>query len=68
MIRPVEPTVIMTPSGEEVFVLALTKNEWEALQQKLEKKQPPNKKAKLPNPVKLEGTLTTFDYAQAARD
>jgi hypothetical protein len=68
MIRPVEPTVIVTPSGEEVFVLALTRNQWDALQQQLEKKQLPNKKLKLPNPVSLEGTLTTFDYVQAARD
>lgn len=68
MIRPIEPTIITTPAGEEVFVLTLTKSEWEAVQKKLETKQPLSKKRKLPTPVKLAGTLTASDYVQAARD
>ena len=68
MIRPVEPTVITTPSGEEVFILTLTRDEWEALQGQLKTKQPQRKKPHLPEPVKLEGTFTASDYVQATRD
>jgi hypothetical protein len=52
MIRPVEPTVITTSSGEEVFILTLTKSEWEALQGQLMTEQPHRKKLQLPKPVK----------------
>jgi hypothetical protein len=68
MIRPVEPTIVTTPGGEEVVVLTLTKNEWQALRPHLAPKQPEKKKPKLPAPVKLAGTLTASDYVQAARD
>jgi hypothetical protein len=68
MIRPIEPTIITTSNGEEVFVLTLTKSEWEAVQGKLEAKQSTVKKRTLPTPVKLAGPLTTSDYVQAARD
>lgn len=67
MIRPIEPTVIKTSSGEEVFILTLTKSEWETLQKKLEANQPKSKKRALPIPVRLEGTLTASDYIQVAR-
>lgn len=67
MIRSIEPTVITTPSGEEVFILTLTKDEWEALQSQLKTKQPQRKKPQLPKPVMLEGKLTASDYVQAAR-
>jgi hypothetical protein len=66
--HPVEPTIITTSSGEEVFVLTLTKSEWETLQKKLEPRQPKSKKRTLPTLVKLEGTQTTSDDAQAAID
>jgi hypothetical protein len=68
MIRPLEPTIIVTSSGEEVFVLTLTKSEWETVQKKLATKLPKGKKRKLPTPVKLEGTQTASDYVQTARD
>jgi hypothetical protein len=68
MIRPIEPTIITTSSGEELFVLTLTKSEWEVVQKKLEPKQPKTKKRTLPIPVKLEGTLTPSDYVQVAKD
>jgi hypothetical protein len=67
MSRHLEPTIITTPNGEEVFVLTLTKDEWEMLRPQLQAKRP-SKKAKLPEPVKLEGTLTASDYVQANRD
>jgi hypothetical protein len=67
MIHPIEPTVIKTSSGEELFVFTLTKNEWEAVQKKLEAKQPKSKKRTLPMPVKLEETFTASAYIQAIR-
>jgi hypothetical protein len=68
MTRHLEPTIVTTPGGEEVVILTLTKSEWKTLRSHLTPKQPGKKKPKLPEPVKLEGTLTTSDYIQAARD
>lgn len=67
MIRPIEPTIITTSSGEELFVLTLTKSEWEAVQKKLGPKQPKTKKRTLPTPVKLEGKLAASDYVQTSK-
>ncbi|MGL4611355.1 MAG: hypothetical protein ACRCYY_17045 [Trueperaceae bacterium] len=67
MIRQLEPTVVTTPKGEEVFILTLTKSEWEDLRSQISLKQK-GKKPKLPTPVKLGGERTAADYVQAARD
>lgn len=58
----------MTESGDEVFILTLTKSEWEAIQVKLEGGQPKPKQLKLPTPIHLEGNRTASEYVQAARD
>jgi hypothetical protein len=62
MIRHVEPTVITTPGGEEVFILTLTKSEWKSLQKQFEVKQPASKRLKV---AKLQDTVSDLELEQA---